>query len=125
MLSKRAQQEILDLALEDCTPLFDVANIAKAGMPSRPVDEQVEAARLVVRHLLSKGYVKLYYDCLAKSSENYRHIEELTPSEADTELSSQVNWLYHDRKAPDQRWVTIVATPAAEKALLDGEFFAG
>lgn len=122
MIPKHAQQEILDLALDDCTPLFDIANIVKAHRPDCASDELIKAAIQFVRVLLSRGYAKLYYDCLEQSSENYRHIVELTPEQVHSELQDLSNWQFHERRPPDLRWVTLVATAAALDALYAGEF---
>ena len=122
MISKRAQQEVLELAMEDFTPLFDVTNLAKASMPKRTTEEHIQAAMMLVRDFIARGYVELHFDCLAESTKNYRHSVQLTAEEARTELQDPGNWVYHQRREPDQRWVAIVATPAALKALQAGEF---
>jgi hypothetical protein len=124
MLPLRVQEEIMDLAVEDYTPLFDITSIVKGVAPSRSPDEHIELARAIVHDLARRGYVKLYYDCLAKSTETYRHAEELDQTEVNTEVENRDHWLYHERRPPDQRWVTIGATPAGEQALRGGEFSA-
>ncbi|MCL4743650.1 MAG: hypothetical protein KJZ54_15755 [Phycisphaerales bacterium] len=124
MIPPKAKQEIVDLAVEDWTPLFDVTAVIREVDSSRSEDEQIEAARAFVLDLLSRGYVKLYYDCWAKTTEAHRHVEELSSSEISAEIWNRANWVYHERREPDERWVTISATPEGEQALLAGEFHA-
>ncbi len=122
MLPLRAQQEIMDSAVEDYTPLFDVTSVIRGVIPAQSIDEQIDLARRVVVGLIARGYLTLYYDCWAKSNEHYRHVESLGEAEARMELGNRANWLFHERRAPDERWVAIGATAAGESALLSGEF---
>lgn len=123
MLPARAQQEIMELAVEDYTPLFDVTNVVKGVAASQSLDEQIDLAREFVSSLIARGYITLHYDSWAKSNETHRHVESLCEAEVRKELSDRANWLYHERRPPDERWVAIGATPAGENALLSGEFF--
>lgn len=116
---------IIDLAVEDWTPLFDVTSEVRRCMGDRPVDEQIDAARLFVHELLAEGLVKLYYDCHAASiNRNKRITEELTKEEMRREMKDRSNWLAHDPREPDERWVTIGATAAGEDAYAQGTLYA-
>jgi len=125
VIPKQTQQNIMELAVEDCTPFFDVTSTIRGALPNRTENELIDSARRFVIDMLSRGYIGLYYDCWAKSTEQHRHVEDLSPQETVVELADRANWLYHKRRPPDERWVTIVATGAGERALLAGEFAPG
>ena len=122
MVPLRIQQEIMDLVVEDYTPLFDVTAVIRTRMPERTPAQHVHLAREFVEHLLRRGYVNLYYDCAAKSTENHRHVVEVAAGKVHVELRHQDNWIYHDRRGSDQQWVAVGATSAGESALHGGEF---
>ncbi|QDV89698.1 hypothetical protein RAS2_07710 [Phycisphaerae bacterium RAS2] len=122
LIPKRAYFEILDLASEDYTPLFDCTAVVRPYLAGCAESEVIDTAKRVVRNLLKREYLELYYDCLGKSKGGNRHGEKLTPSQAAAELHAYENWLYHEPKEPDDRWVTVALTPHGENALASGEF---
>lgn len=121
MIPENAKREIMELATEDATPLFDVTAVVRSSHPEGIEDVHVREAEFFVRSLLSKGYVKLYYDCQTKTS-GRRKWTELTPAEARMELAGRANWLFRERQGADERWVTIGATEAGEKVMYRERF---
>ncbi len=121
-LDEKAKHEILDLTVEDWTPLYDVTNVVKVNLPNQCVDEQIDVARAFVRYLLARNFVKLYYDCWATSTENFRDTKELSSIEVEREMYDRTNWLYHEPREPDERCVTIGATTDGENAVYRCEF---
>ncbi len=116
------KHEILDNASEDWTPLFDVTSSVRACMPDRTVDEQIEVAKRFISVMLAHGIVKLCYDCLATSTNRNKRIgKDLTKEETRREMKERSNWLTHERRDPDERWVTIALTPTGEAAVHQGK----
>ncbi len=48
MFDDQKKHEILELAVEDATPLFDVTNMVGPCFPDSPIEEHIRIARLFV-----------------------------------------------------------------------------
>ena len=119
MRLSKTEAYVLELTTEDCTPLADVFAGYRHHMPGKTEDEYMRLSKDLVNTFLKLGYVKVYLDNLAESTETFRNVTELTHEQIDEALSNRVNWIPELRPKPDLLTIGIVATDKGEQAMHD------
>lgn len=105
--------------MEDYTPLPDVYGAIRQHIPGQDREFYLRSARELVEKLWVRGFVCLYYDDLAKSTESHRHVTELTPQEVRAEFAKESNWFPETQPVPCLCSVAIGATEEGEQAMYD------
>jgi hypothetical protein len=108
--------KIMDLAIEDATPLFDIANVVIAARADLTENSARQLAKRYVRALVHDQYLDVLRDCLELSSESHRHLVTLNHADAMREIEDDANWSYHPRRGATAVWITVGATEKGERS---------
>jgi hypothetical protein len=105
---------ILDLASEDCTPLFDVLAVIRDHRPHDDTETHLRLSKEMVGRLLKLGYVELLHDNPDGTRRTFR---PLSHEEARAAFADQSVWCPDSWPAHDAERIGISITSEGEAAL--------
>lgn len=111
---------IMDLAIEDATPLFDLTCAVKGTDSALTQDEAIVLARRCVRVLVQNQYLEVLRDCHAVSTPSHRHVVPLTEDEGMRAIEDDALWVYHPLRGAAGEWIAVGATSRGEMAHRNG-----